>query len=512
MLNWQDLSGWFYEAPACICEAADWLCKNTNCVESIRDYVPDLIEDGIMDGLNFAASYPIITTIGGVVASGLLSYTWLNISSKLISECIRSGDDVVRLSKLLESPLYKLALSVNTKEFLRNAIQFRRIDMFKHLLENNQVPLNTLSSKDINDLFWVDYKHASIEFMYELHKCPRLSRHLKPNTQDNLIDNTIRTGDIQKLCCVIELPHIHDRLVNNYGYRALYQAIESGHLNILNFLLSIESIQNIAHTQNNSLILFAIRQEQWEIVLRFLELPEVIKHIDIEDNYVLYNLILMNRFQDANRLLDEEHVRTKAAASNNRALSMAAQVGSLELVNRLLEIPDVMQNVAIYGNNPLNEALTNGHMDIAARLLQIPNVYNRITSQNLNQAVIAGNLDIVNRMLECPGVERLAVAKDNEALNLAVRKRNRPLITRLLNVASIHAIYKYSHRQRPIHSVEKAALFEDCKAVYLAKKGLRQFLPRDLAIKVLFFAYHDRYCGKKHCQEQHEAIYIKPRF
>lgn len=74
-----NMLSWLWGNKAVVCETADWLCRDTNGAQSIRDYIPDMIEGTVMPIMNVVANYPAVRDIGtaALVGSALIGSAWV---------------------------------------------------------------------------------------------------------------------------------------------------------------------------------------------------------------------------------------------------------------------------------------------------------------------------------------------------------------------------------------------------------------------------------------------------
>jgi len=169
-----------------------------------------------------------------------------------------------------------------------------------------------------------------------------------------------------------------------YAQSLLINAVKADvpSMKILTALLNIPCIADTVNMDNNSVLIKAMEKGLPEQINHLLTLPRISSNLASGKNKILRTAIYHNQTDFVNQLLDNPAVISIIAAKDNRVLKIAAFAGNLECINRLLEYEEVYNNANSEGNAALQMAAVGGHVEVVKRLLEIPHVADNIACAN----------------------------------------------------------------------------------------------------------------------------------
>jgi ankyrin repeat protein len=207
---------------------------------------------------------------------------------------------------------------------------------------------------------------------------------------------------------------------------ALHVAATRGHLNVVERLLQIDAVRENAAADNNKTINSASYNGHLNVVERLLQIDAVRENLRDLTNFGLAVSLQNGHLNVVNRLLQIDAVREIAIVGFYSNLVYSAYTGNLNYVERLLQIDGIIDYVANDNNYVLRSAAENGHLNVVERLLQVDKIRDAAAANNnvLIYAVRNGHLNVVNRLLQIDAIRENASANNNIALRSAAQNRH----------------------------------------------------------------------------------------
>ena len=231
--------------------------------------------------------------------------------------------------------------------------------------------------------------------------------------------------------------------VDNNGYDALHFAVLSGKLELVNWLISLDTglLFSLNHDEQNALHI-ACEKEHTVLVQRCLELyPNLLKCADERGNNILQLAVISGDMDLVNWLISlDTGLLFSLNHDKQNALHIACEKGHTVLLQRCLELyPNLLKCADGRGNNILHFAVLSGKLELVKWLISLDTgllfSLNHDKQNALHIACEKGHTVLVQRCLELyPNLLKCADGRGNNILQLAFISGNMDLVKWLHSV------------------------------------------------------------------------------
>lgn len=182
-------------------------------------------------------------------------------------------------------------------------------------------------------------------------------------------------------------------------------------------LLSFEEIKQKIDQDNNFALYLAMRSKNLPVVEELLKIPQVINHPYILNLDALRFALKMNNRQLVNLLIMQDVLRqkiteTKLTATVEELLQLAAENGHYKVLKLFLSNESIVKNITFDNNVIFLKAIKGGYFKIIDELLELPEVRNRADANHnyaLKDAIKNNDLEFIEVLLEIPSVRLRAI-------------------------------------------------------------------------------------------------------
>jgi ankyrin repeat protein len=266
----------------------------------------------------------------------------------------------------------------------------------------------------------------------------------------------------------------------------LHLASENGHLSIINRLVELGASVNKKDDFGRKPFHLASRKGHLNIINRLVELGA---SVDMEEckgwANSLHAASEMGHLDVVERLVELGASVNERGAQGKKALHYASERGHLNVVDRLVELGASVNDKDEYGRTPLYCAYNNGHLNAVSRLVELGASVNEKANNGctpLHRASLFGHINVIDRLVELGASVREKDKHGETPLHIACRFSNKSVIMFLLR-----------HKALPVNDSSITSLFRSQSSLLaVLSYGFNEHVS-DYVLQELFSDVRDLY-------------------